>query len=183
MNLNIRALLLTTALTLPIGAQAAEAPLVDGFVNAPPNEVWRIFTTSEGYKSTGVTQADIDLKIGGHVRTHAGTGALGDEETMDSEILAFDPEHMLALRGVHVPASFPHRAALAGTWTVLYFDNAGENMTRVRIVGVGFTDDPESQALRAHLAKTDREMLDRAAKRFWPKCAHCQLESPLSPQQ
>jgi uncharacterized protein YndB with AHSA1/START domain len=183
MNLQIYALLMTAALALPNGASAADAPLIDGFINAPVGEVWRIFTTAEGYKSTGVSQADIDLRLGGHIRTHSSGGQLGDDETLDSEILAFDPEHMLALRVAQAPASLPHRAALASTWTVVYFENAGENMTRVRMVGVGFTDDAESRALRAYLEKTNREMIDRAAKRYWPKCAHCQLEAPLAPEQ
>jgi uncharacterized protein YndB with AHSA1/START domain len=183
MNLQIYALLMTAALALPKGAHAADAQLVDGFINAPVSEVWRIFTTAEGYKSTGVSQADIDLRLGGHIRIHSDGGQLGDAETLDSEILAFDPEHMLALRVVNAPASLPHRAALTGTWTVLYFDNAGENMTRVRVVGVGFRDDSDSLALRAYLEKANREMLDRAAKRYWPKCAHCQLEAPLAPEQ
>jgi uncharacterized protein YndB with AHSA1/START domain len=183
MNPKMYALLMTAILTLSTRAQAAESQLADGFINAPLAEVWRIFTTPEGYKSTGVNAADIDLRIGGHIRTHSRAGELGDAETMDAEILAFDPEHMLALRVVHAPEGMRHRAALAGTWTVTYFDGAGENMTRVRVVGVGFTNDPESQALRSDLEKSNRELFDRAAKRFWPKCAHCQLESPLAPEQ
>jgi uncharacterized protein YndB with AHSA1/START domain len=183
MNLKICAVLITAALSLSKGANAASTQLVDGFINAPLSEVWRIFTTAEGYKSTGVAEADIDLHIGGHIRTQAVAGQLGDAETLDREILAFDPEHMLALRVAHAPANLPHRDALAGTWTIIYFDSAGENMTRVRVVGVGFTDDPESQALRGDLAKTNREMLDRLGKRFWPKCAHCQLEAPLAPER
>lgn len=183
MNLQIYAVLMTAALALPKSANAADTQLVDGFINAPASEVWRIFTTAEGYKSTGVSQADIDLRLGGHIRTRDGNGQLGDAETLDREILAFDPEHMLALRVVSAPASLPHRTALADTWTVVYFDNAGENMTRVRIVAVGLRNDPESQALRAYLEKTDREMLDRAGKRYWPKCAHCQLEAPLAPDR
>jgi uncharacterized protein YndB with AHSA1/START domain len=170
-------------LALPYGARAADSQVTDGFINAPLSEVWRIFTTTEGYKSTGVNQADIELRIGGHIRTHYGPGELGDAETIDNEILAFDPEAMLALRVAQAPASFPHRAALQGTWTVIYFDAAGENMTRVRIVGLGYTNDPESQALRTYFEKANRDVIDRVGKRYWPKCAHCQLESPLPPER
>ncbi len=46
MNLQIYALLMTAALALPKGAHAADAQLVDGFINAPVSEVWRIFTTA-----------------------------------------------------------------------------------------------------------------------------------------
>ncbi|HEU4603000.1 MAG TPA: SRPBCC domain-containing protein [Steroidobacteraceae bacterium] len=183
MNLKIYALLTTGFLALSSGADKADSELADGFINAPLSEVWRIFTTEEGYKGAGVNQVDIDLKIGGHIRTHSGPGALGDAETMDKEILAYDPEHMLALRTAQAPASLPHRDALQGTWTVTYFENAGENMTRVRVVGVGFGNDAQSQALQEELRQSNRELIDRVGKRYWPKCAHCQLESPLAPAQ
>jgi uncharacterized protein YndB with AHSA1/START domain len=183
MNLKICALVMTAALALSKSATAGDNTLVDGFINAPLSQVWRIFTTREGYKSTGVNQVDIDLKIGGHIRTHSGGGDLGDAETLDNEILAFDPEHMLALRVAHAPSGVPHHASWDDAWTVTYFDAAGENMTRVRVMAVGFSAAPESRALRDYLEKTNREMLDRAAKPYWPKCAHCQLEAPLAPEQ
>ncbi len=34
-------------------------------------------------------------------------------------------------------------------WTVVYFEDAGEGKTKVTVVGLGFTDDEESQKLRA----------------------------------
>jgi uncharacterized protein YndB with AHSA1/START domain len=183
MNLKFGALFMTALLTRCVGADGLEPPLVDGFVNAPLSEVWRLFTSAEEYESASVNKADIDLRLGGHIRTHAGAGELGDNNTVDDAILAFDPQHMLALRTVATPPNFPYRNALAGTWRVLYFDSAGENMTRVRLVGLGFTSDPESEALRGYFANTQREFLDRVAKRYWPKCAHCELESPLTPEK
>ena len=36
-------------------------------------------------------------------------------------------ERMLAIRIKQAPASFPHRDAVAGTWTVIYFTPAGEH--------------------------------------------------------
>jgi uncharacterized protein YndB with AHSA1/START domain len=183
MTLKIPALFMTAMFALADGANAADTQVSEGFINAPLSAVWRIFTTTEGYESTGVNRADMDLEIGGHIRTPYAEGTPGSGETIDNRILAFDPEHMLALQAVEAPASFPHRAALQGTWTVIYFDAAGENMTRVRIVGLGYTDDPESQALRAFCEKANRATIDRIAKRYWPKCAHCQLESPLSPER
>jgi uncharacterized protein YndB with AHSA1/START domain len=176
-----------TVLIALIGTRAGGAePLVtEGFVNAPVAEVWRLFTTSEGYKATGVTQTSVDLRIGGEIRSHYGTngqGQLADPETILNEILAYEPERMLALRIRHAPASFPHRKAIAGTWTVLYFTPSGDNMTHVRIVGLGHRDDPESQALRQYFERGNRWTIDHIAKRYWPKCPKCELE-PATPAQ
>jgi uncharacterized protein YndB with AHSA1/START domain len=166
------------------GARAAEPQVTEGFINAPVAEVWRLFTTAEGYKSTGVAQASVDLRIGGEIRSrYDAAGKLGDAETIINEILAYEPERMLALRIKQAPASFPHRNAIDGTWTVLYFNSAGENMTQVRIVGLGYDERPQSQAMRKFFADGNRATLDRIGKRYWPKCAKCQLEAPQPPTQ
>jgi uncharacterized protein YndB with AHSA1/START domain len=164
------------------GAAAAEPLVTEGFINAPVAEVWRIFTTSEGYLATGVAQARVDLRIGGEIQSHYGgpdgkQGQLGDAETIVNEILAYEPERMLAIRIKQAPASFPHRSAIDGTWTVVYFNPAGENMTQVRLVGLGYRDTPESQALRQFFEQGNRWTLDHIAKRYWPKCPRCEREA------
>jgi uncharacterized protein YndB with AHSA1/START domain len=163
----------------PTHASDPRAPLVtEGFVNAAPAEVWSIFTTSEGYRKTGVAHAQVDLRIGGEIRTHYDPkGRLGDAETIVNEILAFEPERMLALRIKQAPASFPHRAAMDGTWTVLYFAPAGENMTQVRIVGLGYNDSEGSQAMRKFFADGNRWTLEHIAKQYWPECPRCKKEN------
>lgn len=159
-----------------IVAQAAEPQVTEGFINAPVRDVWRIFTTAEGFKATGVAHADVDLRIGGAIRSHYDPkGTLGDPGTIVNEILAFEPERMLTIRIKQAPEGFPYRKAMQHAWTVIYFTPSGE-MTHVRIVGLGYRDDPESLAMRDFFAKGNRQTLDHLAKPFWPKCAHCQKE-------
>jgi uncharacterized protein YndB with AHSA1/START domain len=156
-------------------AWGAEPQVTEGFVNAPVAEVWRLFTTSEGYLATGAAQADVRLAIGGEIRSHYNPeGRLGDAETIVNEILAYEPQRMLTIRIKQAPASFPHRNAVAGTWTVIYFTASGENMTHVRIVGLGYDDSPASQAMRKFFAEGNRWTLDTIAKRYWPKCKLCE---------
>ncbi|GFE91318.1 SRPBCC family protein [Steroidobacter agaridevorans] len=156
---------------------AAEPQVTEGFINASPAEVWRIFTTAEGYKQTGVAQAEVDFKVGGTIRTHYDPkGRLGDANTIVNEVLAYEPERMLAIRIKQPPADFKYPDAIAGTWTVIYLTPAGDNMTQVRIVGLGYTDEPQSQALRKFFAEGNRWTLNRIAKPYWPKCAKCVAE-------
>jgi uncharacterized protein YndB with AHSA1/START domain len=158
-------------------AWGAEPQVTEGFVNAPVAEVWRIFTTSEGFLATGAAQADVRLEVGGEIRSHYDPkGKLGDAETIVNEILAYEPERMLAIRIKQAPASFPHRDAVAGTWTVIYFTPAGD-MTQVRIVGLGYNDSPASQAMRKFFADGNRWTLDHIAKPYWPKCKLCEKGS------
>jgi uncharacterized protein YndB with AHSA1/START domain len=159
-------------------AWAAEPQVTEGFVNAPVGEVWRLFTSPEGYKAMGAAQADVRLAIGGEIRSHIDPqGTLGDPETIVNEILAYEPQRMLAIRVRQAPASFPHRDAVAGTWTVISMNAAGENMTQVRIVGLGYDDTPASQAARRFFTEGNRWSLDQLAKRYWPKCKLCEKEN------
>lgn len=164
-------------------APAAEPQVTEGFINAATPEVWKIFTTAEGYKQTGVAQADVDFKIGGTIRTrYDAQGQLGDAKTIVNEILAYEPERMLALRIKQAPADFPYKDAVAGTWTVIYLTPAGENMTQVRIVGLGYTDQPQSQAMRKFFSDGNKSTLEHIAKRYWPKCAKCVADEEAAKQ-
>jgi len=171
----LTASLALTVMVTPL--YAAEPQVTEGFINAPVAQVWRIFTTSEGFKATGVAHADVDLRIGGAIRTHYDPkGSLGDDGTIVNEILAYEPERMLTIRIKQAPANFPYRNAMKHTWTVIYFTPSGE-MTHVRIVGLGYQDDPESLAMRKFFEQGNRQTLDHIAKPFWPLCAHCQKEA------
>jgi uncharacterized protein YndB with AHSA1/START domain len=170
-------LIACTASFVVTTAHPAEPQVTEGFINAPVAEVWRLFTTAAGYKSTGVAHSEVDFRVGGSIRSHYDPkGTLGDPNTIVNEILAYDPERMLAIRIKEAPASFPFRNAMRSTWTVLYFAPAGD-MTQVRIVGLGYNDDPESQAMRKFFAEGNRATLDHMAKPYWPKCALCKDES------
>ncbi len=159
-------------------APAAEPEVTEAFINAPIAEVWRLFTTSDGFKRTGASQAEVDLRIGGEIRAHYDPkGQLGDQETIVNEILAYEPERMLALKVKQAPASLPERDAIKSMWTVLYFTPSGAEMTHVRIVGLGYTDDAASLALRKHFEAGNRWTLDHIAKQYWPQCALCAKES------
>lgn len=155
-------------------AQAAEPQVTEGFINTSPAAVWKIFTTAEGYKQTGAALAEVDLRIGGTIRAHYDPkGQLGDDKTIVNEILAYEPERMLAMRIKRAPADFAYPDAIAGTWTVIYLTPAGDDMTQVRIIGLGYTDSAQSQAMRKFFSEGNRWTLDHIAKGYWPKCAKC----------
>lgn len=175
-----RLLVTLCAILVVASAARAEPQVTEGFVNAPVGEVWGLFTTSEGYVKTGPAQASVDLRLGGEIQARYGLdGKLGDAETIVHEVLAYEPERMLALRVKQAPASFPHPEAVEGLWTVLYFTASGD-MTHVRIVGLGYKDTPASQVAREYFAKENRRRLDTVAKHYWPKCARCAAEPQAS---
>lgn len=170
------ATLLAFVAALPISTLRAAEPLVnEAIINAPVTEVWRLFTTAEGMQSWMVARADIDLRVGGLMRTrYADDGPLGDARTIVNRVLSFEPERMLSIQVDRAPADFQFRDSVGGTWTVIYFQPLEPGMTNVRIVGMGFGDDETSRQMRAYFDKGNAWTLEQLQKKYWAKCARCE---------
>ncbi|MBX3402844.1 MAG: SRPBCC domain-containing protein [Phycisphaeraceae bacterium] len=144
------------------------SPLVhEGVINAPIAEVWKGISTAEGYKMWGVAQCEFDLRIGGKIRTHYDPkGTLGDEGTIEQEVLAFEPERMLAFRVSKPPTGFPFKEAWKSTWSVITLTDLGDNRTHMRLAGLGYTADAESQAMRKFFLSGNEWSIKRAQTHF-----------------
>lgn len=148
--------------------QSGEISFVtEGIVNAPVAEVWKVFSTSEGYKALGVTLAEVDLRVGGSIRSRYGAGGvLGDEETIENVILAYEPERMIATRIQKPPASFPFKEAWRNPWTVVTLSEAGSGKSRVRVASLGFGTDKESLEMRRFFESGNRQVLETLQGHF-----------------
>jgi ligand-binding SRPBCC domain-containing protein len=70
-------------------AQAADdvSFVNEGVIPAPIDEVWKVFSTSDGYKTLGPALAEVDLEVGGVIRSrYRADGVLGDAETIENVI-------------------------------------------------------------------------------------------------
>src|SRR5262249_3790155 len=121
---SIALVLLAGFAALPPAAAAAEDRVItEGVIDAGLAEVWTAFTTKEGLESWMAAHAEIDLKVGGTIRTHYDAkGKLGDDRTIENTILCFDPKRMLSIKVSRAPAGFPFPSAVKDMWTVIYFD-------------------------------------------------------------
>ena len=146
--------------------------VIEGVIEAPVAAVWAAFTTKEGQESWNVAHAEIELKVGGKMRTHYDPkGQIGDPNTIDNIILCFEPNRMLAIRVVDPPVSFPYKDAIKKMWTVLYFEDEGPSRTRLRLVGTGYGDDEESRKLRTFFDKGNSYTLKKLQEKFAAKGA------------
>ncbi|HWL94794.1 MAG TPA: SRPBCC domain-containing protein [Phycisphaerae bacterium] len=138
-------------------------------VNAPRSAVWKAFTTKEGLESWMVASAEFDLRIGGEMRTHySQEGVLGDANTIVNEVICYEPERMLSIRIKKPPEKFPFKSAWKNMWTVIYFDDAPDGKTRVRIVGLGHHEDEESKQMRAFFKRGNAATLRTLQEKFAP---------------
>ncbi len=150
-------------------SQAAEPLVTEGLIEAPVKAVWEAFTTSAGLRSWMAPLADIDLKLDGKMRAnYRSDGVLGDTNTIVNRILSFEPERMLSIRVDRAPTGFPFPEAVKSMWTVIHFEPAAENRTRMRVVGLGFTDEPESVRMRAFFDRGNAYTLQMLQEKFAP---------------
>ena len=134
-----------SAAAAPKGDFAREA-LIDG----SPEDVWRLLTTAGGIESWLAPQADVDLRVGGAIRTHQDrNGRIGDPQTLVNRVVALAPRRMLTVHVDRAPEAYPWAAAVVGTEYDVYVDPAGRGKTRVRCVGRGFPGGPMGYALRS----------------------------------
>lgn len=143
--------LVSVVATTGAPARAGELPPLvhETVLNVPAAQVWAVLATSEGYKKWGVAHAEIDLRVGGLIRTHYDPkGTLGDPGTIEQTILAFDPGRMIAFKIAKAPAGFPFPNAMTQTWSIATIDDLGDGRSRLTLKGLGYTDDEESRKMR-----------------------------------
>ena len=136
---------------IPQSAPRLDTPsfVNEATVNAPVEAVWNVWTSGEGYKSVGVAQAEVDFRIGGLIRSHySASGVLGDDETIENRILAYEPQRMIAIRIERPPKSFRFKEAWKTVWTVITLTDVGSGRTHIRVASMGFGTDQESAAMR-----------------------------------
>lgn len=159
---------LTLAAPLALGQDLQGQPLVhEGLVTAPADLVWSALTTRSGQESWMVAHSEIDLRVGGLMRTHYDPkGEIGDDQTIENRILSFDPGRMLSIQVSKAPVGFAFSDVIKAMWTVIYLTPEAGSQTRVRIVGLGFGDDPDSQKMRQYFDRGNAYTLRKLQERF-----------------
>jgi hypothetical protein len=70
------------------------------------------------------------------------------------------------MRTVKPPKGFSFPNAILKTWTVVYFEPLGASRTKVTAHMLGFTEDEESQKMRAFFETGNRTTLDNLVKKY-----------------
>ncbi len=156
------------AKTAPAPARVNTSPLVcEADLDAPVEKVWSVFTTDEGYKYLGVAHARIDFRVGGKMQTHYDPkGVIGDEGTIENTIIAYEPMRMLAFRITKPPKGFPFPNAYKDTWSVATFSDLGGGRTHLRLTGLGYTENEESQKMRAFFQQGNTWVLNKLREKL-----------------
>lgn len=128
------------------------------WVEAPVEAVWDAYTTSAGYMAWAAPLAEVDLRVGGLIRTnYAAGGALGDENTNTLHITAYVPLQLLTLRA-ELNKNWPDlmKQDADRLSNTILFDRMGPRLTRIRSYGIGYRDTPEYSALMKFFIQANR---------------------------
>lgn len=167
-GLGMRAWLSLLAAIGCLAASADEISFVnEGVVPATKAEVWKVLATSEGYKALGPALAEVDLRVGGTIRSrYRADGTLGDSETIENLILAYEPPTMIALRIQKPPTTFPFKEAWKAPWTVITLTAVDGGHTRVRVASLGYGNDDESLAMRRFFESGNQQTIEALRRHF-----------------
>jgi|GEM_PF-2309130 len=149
--------------TVSVAASVNLSPVVhERELEVPIERLWRTFATEEGWKDWGVAQCKLDLRPGGKVQTHYNPkGVIGDEGTIENEVLAFDPLHSFSFRISKPPKGFPFMNVYKGVWSVATMTDLGNGRSKLRLAMNGFTPEEESQKMRAFFEQGNAWALDK----------------------
>lgn len=136
-------------------------------VDAPVEQVWEAFTTKAGIESWMVPLGDVDLRVGGLMRTNYNReGTFDDASAIAHRIMSFEPNRMMAFQVVKFPEGFPHVEASKGTWNVVRLEGVGEKRTRVVLTGAGLREGPQVDQMVQFFQAGNRWTLEQLRKKF-----------------
>lgn len=144
------------------------APVVsEAVLNAPPEAVWKAWTTKEGIESWMVAKTELDLKVGGIWKTsYSKDSTLDDDASIHQQLLSIDPGRMLSFRTIKSPKGFPYAEPIAKTWVVVYIDPVGAAKSKVTVKMLGFTEDALSQDMRSKFIVGNKYTVDKLVEKF-----------------
>ena len=138
-------------------------------VLAPAADVYRAFTTADGWRTWAVPFAQLtpDLSVGAVMETSYNPAAkLGDANNIKNKVLAFVPNRLFAFQAVQAPQGFKHANLLARVFTVAEFEPVDAKHSRVKLSMLGYGSGPAFDELYAHFAKGNAWTAQKLVERF-----------------
>jgi uncharacterized protein YndB with AHSA1/START domain len=137
-------------------------------VNAPVSEVWKAFTTDDGFKRWAVPVAHITLGNDGMMESsYELTSKVGDPDNIKNKIVAYFPEKLIVLQNAHVPKGAPFDPVLiASLRTIITFEPVDTTHTRVTEAQVGYGEGADYDDMYKHFRDGNAYALHTLAQSF-----------------
>lgn len=148
---------------IPHGGERAHDIHVTALVNAPVDEVWRVFTTSAGAQEFFAPKANIQLTLGGAYEIFFDpTDAT--KSTQGMKLLSYSPGEMLSFQWSG-PPSLPE-VRNGGMWVVVELRRESASTTRVELSHLGWKSGPGWDEAHPHMLRGWSDLMERLKLRF-----------------
>jgi uncharacterized protein YndB with AHSA1/START domain len=139
-----------------------ELVLIQEFtVNASIDSVWNAYTTKKGWESWAVPLAEIDLKVGGFIKTNYNKeGKIGDSTTIITHIINYVPKKLITLQA-EITDNFPEfmKKEAKDFYNVIYFDEVEKGKINVKSYGIGYKNNPKYLSLMEYFISANEKLL------------------------
>ena len=130
-------------------------------VDAPVARAWAAYTTTEGWRAWVTPNAEVDLRVGGVIRTnYRKSGKLTDDDAIVNHIINYVPERVLTIQAELAP-HFPEvlKSREKQLYNVVTFQSLPDNKTKIVSYGTGYRDTPELQKMLKFFVKANESTL------------------------
>jgi uncharacterized protein YndB with AHSA1/START domain len=139
-----------------------ELVLIQEFtIKAPLEAVWDAYTTKNGWESWAVPLAQVDLKVGGTIKTNYNKdGTIGDSTTITTHIINYVPKQLITLQA-EITDNFPDfmKKEADDFYNVIYFDPLDDATTKVKSFGIGYKNTPKYRSLLNYFISANEQTL------------------------
>ncbi len=130
-------------------------------VKAPIDSVWNAYTTKKGWEKWAVPIAEVDLKVGGFIKTNYNErGKIGDSTTIVTHIINYVPKKLLTLQA-EITDNFPEfmKEDAGDFYNVIYFDDLKNGHTHIKSFGIGYKNNPKYISLMNYFIPANEKTL------------------------
>ncbi|WMI65082.1 SRPBCC domain-containing protein [Aestuariibaculum sp. YM273] len=130
-------------------------------IKAPIDSVWNAYTTKKGWESWAVPLAEVELKVGGYIKTNYNEqGQIGDSTTIVTHIINYVPKRLLTLQA-EITDNFPEfmRSDAKDFFNVIYFDELENGDTSIKSFGIGYKNNPKYLSLMNYFISANEKTL------------------------
>jgi len=139
-----------------------ELVLIQEFnVNASIDSVWHAYTTREGWENWAAPIAEVELKVGGFIKTNYNKeGEIGDSTTIMIHIINYVPNRLLTLQS-EITDNFPEfmKKEAKDFYNIIYFDELENGITNVKSFGIGYKNNPKYLSLMEYFIPANEQIL------------------------
>ena len=139
-----------------------ELVLIQEFtVKSTIDAVLKAYTTKEGWENWAVPLAEVDLKVGGFIKTNYNKeGKIGDSTTIVTHIINYVPKRLITLQA-QITDNFPEfmKEDAKDFYNVIYFDEFESGVTNVKSFGIGYKNNPKYLSLMNYFISANEKTL------------------------